>query len=124
MFKHHPHLNIIWSLLGNLPKIQITEEWKKYLVHAPVIEAVVPADPTVIPIKLSIRHLVSEYYDWNRVTKRLELYEDNGQKVGRLKALTKGIRKRHWFWHQAVRRAMEGSTAPNVDKNLPVLLKE
>ncbi|KAG2172122.1 hypothetical protein INT44_004744 [Umbelopsis vinacea] len=119
-----PTFDIIWILLGKLPKIQITEEWKKYLLHVPVIEAVVPADPTVIPIKVSIRHLVSEYYDWNRVTKRLEPYDNNGQKVGRLKALTKGISERHWFWHKAVRRAMEGSTAPYVDKNLPVLLKE
>lgn len=57
-----------------------------------VIEAVVPADPTVIPTKVSIRHLVSEYYDWTRRTKRLDAYDDNGQMVGRLKALTKCIR--------------------------------
>lgn len=50
----HPHLNIIWSLLANLPKIQITEEWKRHLLYVPVIEAVIPADPAVIPIKVSI----------------------------------------------------------------------
>jgi hypothetical protein len=73
-----------WTMLITMPKIQITAEWKNYLLYVPVIEAVVPADPTVIPIKVSIRHLVSDFYDWNRRTKRLEPYEDNGQNAGLL----------------------------------------
>jgi hypothetical protein len=113
-----------WTMLITMPKIQITAEWKNYLLYVPVIEAVVPADPTVIPIKVSIRHLVSDFYDWNRRTKRLEPYEDNGQNAGLLKSLTKGLRKRHWFWHEAVRRTMETSSTTSIDKKIPVLLKE
>ncbi|KAH8557078.1 hypothetical protein BGW37DRAFT_36307 [Umbelopsis sp. PMI_123] len=77
MLKDHAQLNNIWQLLITFPKIRITKEWKKHFLHVPVIEAVVPADPTVVETKTSIRYLVVDFYDWHRLAKRLEAYSDN-----------------------------------------------
>jgi len=64
------------DMLIIMPKIQTTAEWKNYLLYVPAIEAVVPADQTVIPIKAKSQSGIwcqiftigiDTQSDWNRM---------------------------------------------------------
>lgn len=123
MFGSFPQLRSIWPQLISFPEIPICYEWRRYLLHAPLRKATIPADPTVIPIKLSIEFLVSDFFEWQRHDDSLRYVPAYYQPGGPLGRLMKGIDKGHWRWHEAIRQATEGGQPPAVKQDLEDILK-